>query len=108
MSLSRERHGSIASSFRFSARFTRGQSMKRRFAVGLVLSSLVCACGGFVFAADAPDDTKPAVKKPDPKAGDKAAPSASAESEALLKDKGLVRVDPFFVLAGERAITQQM
>jgi clan AA aspartic protease (TIGR02281 family) len=54
-------------------------------------------------------DPKPAADKTTAsKAEDKSAASPTDEPEAFLKDKGLIRVDPFFVLKDESKIATQI
>ncbi len=50
-------------------------------------------------------DPKPAADKP---TADKTAASPTDEPEAFLKEKGLIRVDPYFVLKDESKITTQI
>ncbi len=80
--------------------------MRIRLAIAILMSSL---WGLWCLAATAADP-QPAEKKGDAaqSAAKTADTNASTDPEAFLKTKGLLRVDPFFVLADERDVYKQM
>jgi len=72
-----------------------------RFRNVILVAAVFCAWRGFATA----DDKKPNDKSADAKA---AGEKPSSEPEAFLKEKGLQRVDPFFVLSDEHNVVKQM